>query len=301
MKNTTAKIALSIGLGALIGGFLIHELNLLHWTIGVIIGSLIAYFSYEFEQVTAGAKHAYKATVNWKPDWDWWKTTIQIFINSVTVATTFFFYGVFTIGYFIMDKGFTESIFNAQKELFGIFLALKFLPLNTSISIVILAYCLIPLSFLLLGLLILLVGGMVINNDVEDLSSSVLVSKKVMFFLNPISFPFTVFVWVIKNIINFIKHFSTIVFETTVELICLFIEFMFLIETLFIFLKKFILFIHTELRLICMIDCAIGIMLGHFLTHSTQATVTGAVIGIVFGIIHHYVVSIKILKLQVRV
>ncbi len=69
----TLKIGLACMIGALIGGTVALGAGLL-W-LGVIVGGLIGYLSYEFKEVIQAVKSTYAEISGWRPDTEYWKET----------------------------------------------------------------------------------------------------------------------------------------------------------------------------------------------------------------------------------
>jgi hypothetical protein len=63
---------------------------------------------------------------------------------------------------------------------------------------------------------------------------------------------------------------------------------------IFKFLRMFVIFIHSEIRIICLADAAIGAGIGYWY----GPPIIGGIIGGVSGVLNYWIVSIKILKLK---
>lgn len=70
--NRTLKILLSCLIGSGIGTFIALSVNSWFWWTGALAGGLIGYLSYDFKNVVKTIPRAWRATVNWKPNWQYW-------------------------------------------------------------------------------------------------------------------------------------------------------------------------------------------------------------------------------------
>ena len=65
--HRTLKIFIACSLGAGIGAFVALQLNQYLWWLGMIVGGVIGYLSYDFKAVINAIPMAYKAVKGWKP------------------------------------------------------------------------------------------------------------------------------------------------------------------------------------------------------------------------------------------
>lgn len=65
--NQTGKVFLACALGALIGSMVALQLGSF-WLVGVLVGGLTGYMTYEFKQVVSAVPRAWHAATNWRPD-----------------------------------------------------------------------------------------------------------------------------------------------------------------------------------------------------------------------------------------
>ncbi len=87
--NRTLKIFLSCASGAGIGAFVALQLNQYLWWIGMLVGGLVGYFSYEFKAVLQAIPKAYKRAKGLMPD--------KEFILSVVYLILFFVSWIFPL------------------------------------------------------------------------------------------------------------------------------------------------------------------------------------------------------------
>ena len=70
------KIFLASGFGAWIGTLVALSVNQIFWWVGMIVGGVIGYLSYEFKEVLRAIKIA---IIRFRPDWKSWKLLIKHF------------------------------------------------------------------------------------------------------------------------------------------------------------------------------------------------------------------------------
>ncbi|MCX6763125.1 MAG: hypothetical protein NTZ97_00095, partial [Candidatus Moranbacteria bacterium] len=63
------KIFFACALGAFIGTIVSLEVNKYFWWIGLLAGTFVGYFAYQFKSVIAGASEAWKKTIAYEPNW----------------------------------------------------------------------------------------------------------------------------------------------------------------------------------------------------------------------------------------
>ncbi len=69
--DTRGKIAVACGLGGGIGALVALQMNPLFWWVGLLVGGLVGYLSYEFKQVLQAVPVAWKATKKEVMGYDW--------------------------------------------------------------------------------------------------------------------------------------------------------------------------------------------------------------------------------------
>lgn len=88
MKNVL-KIFFSCALGAGIGAMVALEVNQYFWWIGLLVGGLIGYLSYEFKTVVAAISQAWRQVIAWRPDKELLKLRVRFWwwLSLATIAT----------------------------------------------------------------------------------------------------------------------------------------------------------------------------------------------------------------------
>jgi len=67
VNKESHKVGIATAIGAALGALLAHKLGPWFWIIGVLAGSLIDYFSYEFKTIIRAIPHAFRAATCWRP------------------------------------------------------------------------------------------------------------------------------------------------------------------------------------------------------------------------------------------
>ena len=63
------KIFIASGVGGFIGTLVALSVNPMFWWIGMLIGGIIGYLSYDFREVLLVIKIAWRTTIRWRPEW----------------------------------------------------------------------------------------------------------------------------------------------------------------------------------------------------------------------------------------
>jgi len=71
--NRTLKVFIACFLGGGIGALVALQLTFYFWWIGMLVGGLVGYLSYEFNAVLQAIPKAWRKATTWRPDWDYWK------------------------------------------------------------------------------------------------------------------------------------------------------------------------------------------------------------------------------------
>ena len=72
MPHQTWKVFFACALGALIGSLIALQVNHNFWWVGLVAGFGVGYFTYEFPEVVAAVCRAWRRTVAWRPNNEWW-------------------------------------------------------------------------------------------------------------------------------------------------------------------------------------------------------------------------------------
>lgn len=74
MTRRAGKVAVACAIGAWIGTFVALEASPMFWWIGLIVGGLVGYLSYEGHEVAKAVPAAYRAARGWQPPPLYWKS-----------------------------------------------------------------------------------------------------------------------------------------------------------------------------------------------------------------------------------
>ena len=267
MTRGWVSLACACALGAFIGTVVALEIaerfeyGSYFWSLGALMGGIVAYVTIDFRHFCAGIAHSYHKTIAWRPDWLCWKAFAVMFGGLTMVVSSFLVViGLVLISY----SGHSSS--NAT-----LVLCLMFVSTMTGV--------IIPLFVLdVFGL-----GGSKKRLEREDdLRETVETGWQLILYGNPIGVAFAAsreLKWIIVHApsamqatINGLRHAWNIFTR---------------------FVVGVFLYVHSQRRTICFVGAAIGAAIGYFFGSAIIGTIAGALLGIV----HFEVVSVRWLKL----
>lgn len=253
----TAKIFISCALGALIGTMVALRLNGFFWWIGLLVGGLVGYLSYEFKEVIAAFHQAWQEATGWRLEKGWWEVlglgVLTFLITAVTAV-------LFLIPIYLWPE--TKGLASAAVVFSGVIGGLGGLVLTSA-----------GITFLIIQL-DTPEDKFNYKRDVEDV-------KRVLKFLNPIALCFYLIpVLIPVRLFRLVKIIIPKIPNA--------------VAVLLVFVKKFFLLIHSDIRLLCGVDAAIGTAIGYY----ADNVIIGMLAGGVFGIVNYQIISIKILRLN---
>lgn len=259
MDNRSLKIFMACALGAGVGALVALQMNPYLWWIGMLVGGLVGYLSYEYEKVSAAIPRAWNRTISWRPDAEYWKNifgTFAYFLGSVLIwrGTIIFLEQITT---------------NSSQLMVGLVIATLvgcFARFTSSVL----------LSFLLCAALM---DDKKFFNDSGD--ATIGTAKMIFAFGNPI---FVYLGIVIALTVGFWKLLQFIPSVAVMLILG--------VQKFLLFLKTTFLLIHSEIRLLCGVDAALGAAIGYFAGNA----LIGALVGGVFGVLNYEIVSKRILK-----
>jgi hypothetical protein len=262
----------------LTGVMIALNINHYFWWVGLLIGMITGYLSYEFKTVISIVPKAYQKAKEWRAK------RKQRKIDPEVVKSFWLFATAFLIT-FIGSR--SASYFNDYLEALG-----KTVPKFELTTIIIVQVFVVifmflsggmSLAFMLFGLL----GGEYkkIHKEVTGDTRNMLWS--VIKYGNVIIGPFVVFYFTFKALYFLFRKIYANCWNA--------IKISF--QSIGQFFKFIFLFIHSEARIICGVDAGVGVCIGYYF----NSPIIGAIAGAVFGVLNYYVVSIKILKLQPKI
>lgn len=254
------KIFASCFFGAFIGGFVALQMHPAIWWIGMCIGAIAGYLTYEVNAVWAAISKAYHATCSWTPDVPYWKIVTKGTLGMAGVTQT-----ILACSAFLLVYGPDPSL-PIPHEL------VQWKSIVTVVAI-------FHVGVMFFGFIIH-IGS---SKNAEGQYSDTPITYGAT---NPISLLF----WHLPRGIFFIVAHSPQMLRS-----CLGAG-----AACYGFLKPFsiTLFreIHSDARLLCACDAAIGTAIGYF----TGNVILGAIAGGIFGILNYEVISKRLLHLEVR-
>ncbi|PIR06772.1 MAG: hypothetical protein COV55_02260 [Candidatus Komeilibacteria bacterium CG11_big_fil_rev_8_21_14_0_20_36_20] len=198
--NTT-KVFVACALGALIGSIVALQMNPYLWWIGLLVGGLTGYLSYEFKAVIAAVPKAWNAA-SWRPSKEVkWATVafICVYISIVSIV----------LGIAILNPIPKREVLIAKPDI----LLYSFLGLMTSLVF-------------LIGLTITLIEQPKLKNNITKSF------QLIALYCNPISVATFLPLWCLYKFITHLPAMIAFIFKTGWSIICTlgrFIKFLFLL------------------------------------------------------------------------
>lgn len=93
MRRDLWSLILACGFGSFVGGLVALEIaerfeyGRYFWGFGAIMGGFAAYFAVDFRELCTGVARAYRATIAWQPDREYWK---MFFLTYAAFSIMFF-------------------------------------------------------------------------------------------------------------------------------------------------------------------------------------------------------------------
>jgi hypothetical protein len=235
------KVFIACAIGAGIGTLVALSVSQYFWWIGLIVGCLFGYFSYEFKAVISAVRIAWKNVIGWRPDKKIVKHVFNILISMLGCYTTIW------LVVFLLPFGFEEYP--------------KFLSSDTLISV----------SLASAILFMFLIMFHCDSSDQSKAQEEIIILGKNMipvyfhFYVLFVFFPVSVWLCV-KNIAIFFWKMPRRTKKITVILLK--------------FTKTVFILIHSEARLICGVDAGIGVFVGYFTGHIIIGALAGGLFGL---------------------
>ena len=286
MRKETKAIGIACFLSAFMGTMVTLAVSIqydLGWyplPFGAALFGFCAYFLYDIREVQKGASRAWKKVIGWKPDWerwrpDWerWGQGVLAGIYLAVIAFTICFYVVGGLSLFlsILDSGWSSVVTGA----------LNFIELSLFVGVI--CGILIVAAFLFDGT----------RGAREDVLGSL---KGIIKYVNPVVFPFLVSVFLLALAL-------VIICISILAIVFLVIRMPTIMRSVAKFIKELFIYIHSEERLLCLVDTSAGMAIGFVSGYYYQwnlifASLIGGVSGCIIGIANYEILSVKILRLK---
>ena len=263
MNTRSFKIFIACALGAGIGSLVALELPKVIWWIGLPVGGLFGYLSYEFRTVLSAINQAWHEIINYRPDPEqivrrFWKTVSLV--SAFGSIILFALLAHWSVWYLVGDPKSPLPIFAL------VLYNLPFVPW----------YCKFPDFY-----------RNEYRNEEHEKRLSAASWKRSLRFSNPLTmmlyFPVLSIIYVLKYtgiaVLWILKRILAAVRITA--------------TTLWSFVKRVFVLIHSDVRLLCGIDAAIGAGVGYF----AGSIIAGMLVGGVLGVVNYEVISKRVLGL----
>ncbi|MBI2064930.1 MAG: hypothetical protein HYT62_02665 [Candidatus Yanofskybacteria bacterium] len=259
----TLRIFIACAIGAFVGSLIALQMYHAFWWVGAAIGAFVAYLGYNIEEVIAAIPIAYRRTINWRPNhqfWVCWRAAFMYMFNM----------GVNTA----VGMGLVGAIFYWRTGIHSpennwVFLQIEGIVLLFSFGF---------------GTFMGLVSarGMALA-DLDRNGGLV----------NPLTCPniFRFYLWMLPR--GVVIGSWWLISNTPKA-----VRFNLKYGVLFVkFIKTFVVelfrLIHSELRLLCAVDAAFGAAVGYF----TGNALIGALAGGVLGVVNYEIITVRVMKL----
>jgi len=270
--KTTGKVFMACGIGAFIGTLVALQLHRYLWWIGMLVGGLAGYLSFEFKKVCQAVPVAYRAACDWKMNSSgsplFWKAVrlqaLQIFLFAfwvMTAITTF-------ISFFIWSTSNNTDWLEA-------------------------IYYTLAADFILIIFGGTFVFAMTFNDNYRGWKQLDAIKKSIdenMGFLitwNPIRMAKIAVIFAVKMLWKGFLNIPALCIAIVHATVCA-------IVAVCKFLKHLFILIHSDMRMLCGLDAALGAAVGYYFSNA----IIGALAGGVLGVFNYQVVSIKWLHLD---
>lgn len=292
--NRTLKIFIACALGAFVGTLVTLELNKYLWWVGLIVGGIFGYLSYEFNKIREAIVESWHqvpdvyhkalnrcskvfsklSTVKFWKDWAVFFMGC-FFLFLIVIGLMFGFLVLMSWDGIVQSHTSSISTQSAGSEL------MEFLGM----------------FFIIVFVMALIVSLISIKEGPDAPFLSIKESKWVAIHLNPftlfIYYPLFGLVLVIRKII--LESIPLIIEKTPTAMKKFKLNVLKFFLDVWLFIKRIFISIHSDHRLLCAIDAGIGTAIGYFF----HSALIGALAGGIFGVINYEIVSKRILHLPV--
>lgn len=266
--NRSLKIFITCALGAFVGSVVALELNHYLWWIGLLIGGLFGYLSYEFHKVRAAIGIAWKATFGQLGDREGRRLWALSWLGISAMYASFFI----LVG--LLDWSTS-------------WLPVK--PTNKPLGV---NYWSMVLFFLLYPIFASFFSMRQMNAEV--------MAKKMLKFANPITvylyYPLRFGWWLIAALYTAVSKLVQGVPQFLLWCKQQPQQFRYAANLVVKFTKMVLVAVHSDVRLLCAVDAALGTGIGYFF----QSPLIGALAGGLFGVLNYELVSRRWLHLPIN-
>lgn len=259
MKNRSLKIFIACALGVGIGSIISLEINTFFWWLGILIGGLIGYFSYEFKSVIQAFKKAWGEVTSF--DSNLYKEIGRIVWKTIAIGSLGFSFTPVYLG--------LQSILLFDENSFNEYPFLIFL-------------------FFLFSYFLFLIPCFKVLDECRDRYN---ISKKE---LNKNDWREIFFKTTNPLLIFFYWPFVSLKY-ILISIFWIFSKIPFIVVMTASIIKKTFILIHSDIRLICGLDAAIGTVIGYY----TGFVIIWMIAGGIIGVINYELISKKVLKLKI--
>lgn len=269
-----AKIFGACALGAAVGTALALELAPYLWWVGMLVGGLVGYFTYEFREVLRAAQTAWKKTIAWRPFLPWWRVVGRTFAGSLILTTLLVVAGTLGVIAFKGNLDVYPTAFAAAVLFSTVWSVATSLNEDTRLE---LKLC----------------------RHTEEHINSLLEQNRYQWLIAMVATAFF-------SLILFLSYWDLVV--TTMQwlsigtvMLCGVVFAAYgavwlirrVIPVLGRFFWAFFKLIHSDIRLLCAVDAALGTAAGY----AAGSALVGALAGGTLGVVNYYLVSVCWLKL----
>lgn len=281
MTRGWLSIAFACAFGAFIGALTALEISAqvpygkYLWSIGALIGGILAYIAVDFWHFCRGVGNAYRKTIAWRPHRLYWRAYLAQWVHMAAIQAS----GFAAVGIWIFSGTYlypAERWFTHEQILEMLYYGYLYLW---------------PALSLTLGLVAArddLKRKQGWNDTEYDdlLREKTIEGWKKVLYSNPISVLFIVLFGILFGaawVITRLPRCAAILARFSAKVAVLIVR----------FLRNVFIYVHSERRTICFIDATIGAAIGY----SFGSAIIGAIVGALIGLINYEIISVRWLRL----
>lgn len=235
------KVFMACALGGGVGALVALQMWQPFWWVGMLVGALVGYLAYEFDEVRRAVSLAWRKTIGWRPKWrprrEWWRVFLRLLPNSVLG-----FPSVFSVPFFSLFAWTFDAREVAGNILTFGFLVLFFVMLGVNINISTTAR--------------VLEGEMNVSKAVKEAWE--INVFRVYFWVGPRAIGKGVWLAVTRGP-GWVARGVVVIARFLWQVFCL---------------------VHSEMRLLCGLDAAIGAAVGYWLGNASIGALAGGIFGL---------------------
>jgi hypothetical protein len=277
MRHETLSIIGACALGAFIGTLLSLDIAThFHygkylWSIGALMGGIVAYVAVDFRHFCAGVAHSYRKTISWRPNGPYWRAWFAEWICMGSLVASMVM--VFCMAIFV-GEAFFDSVSISEN-------------LNGTMRLAYAGYVYFCPGFsMTLGLLLTIPVGRSPNETEADYAENLRQNRNRDFKRAINVNPFGVIFWLLYGMVWVMVHSPQLIVKVAKFVISV-------SSVLAQFIAGVFVYVHSSRRTLCFVDATLGAAIGY----TFGSAIIGTIAGVVLGVINYELVSVRWLRL----